>query len=59
MICSSCRSSWGCQNSVRPAEEVCYRFAFHVGHDRAVVPVAESGWGGGVHGGGPAVVAAR
>lgn len=59
MICSSCRLTWGCQSSVRPAEEVCYRLDFPVGHDHAVVPVVESGWGSDVGDGGHAVVAAR
>lgn len=59
MTYSSCRLTWGCQSSVRPAEEVCCRPDFPVGHDHAVVLVAGSGWSSDVDGGGRAVVAAR
>lgn len=59
MTCSSCRLTWGCPSSVRPAEEVYYRPDFPVGHDHAVVLVAGTGWGWDAYGGGRAGVAAR
>lgn len=59
MTGSLCRLTWGCQCSVRPVEEVCFRPDFPVGHDHAVVLVAGSGLGPDVDGGGRAVVAAR
>lgn len=59
MTCSSFRLTWGCQSSVRPAEEVSCCADYPVGHDHAVVLVAGSGWGLYACDGGRAGVVAR
>lgn len=55
MTCSSCRLTWGCQDSVPPAEEEDHPLGFSVGCGHVVVLVSGSGWGSDVDGGGRAV----
>ena len=55
MTCSLCRLTWGCQSSVRPAEEG-YPPGFFVLYDHVVVLVAGSDSGSDVDGGELAVV---
>lgn len=50
--------TWGFQSLSHPSEDDAWPFALHARHARAVAPVAESGWGAGVDGGGRVVVVA-